>query len=109
MLEQLHRIGYSMVVVAAFATTLSFAADRAPDSDHGQILVERWCASCHLVGADQKRTTTDAPPFASIAKMPNFDAAQVAFFLLDPHPKMPDMALSRAEARDIAAYIATLK
>jgi hypothetical protein len=29
--------------------------------------------------------------------------------LLDPHPKMPDMALSRAEAADLAAYIATLR
>ena len=36
-------------------------------------------------------------------------AARLTFFLLDPHPKMPDMALSRAEAADLAAYIATLR
>jgi hypothetical protein len=30
-------------------------------------------------------------------------------FLLDPHAKMPDMGLSRTEAADLAAYIATLK
>jgi hypothetical protein len=29
-------------------------------------------------------------------------------FLLDPHPKMPDMGLSRAEAAALAAYISTL-
>jgi hypothetical protein len=29
--------------------------------------------------------------------------------LLDPHPKMPDMGLSRREAEDLAAYIASLK
>jgi hypothetical protein len=32
----------------------------------------------------------------------------LAFFLLDPHPKMPDMALTRAEAADLAAYISSL-
>jgi hypothetical protein len=41
--------------------------------------------------------------------MPGLDAAKIAHFLLDPHPKMPDMSLSRTEAADIAAYIATLK
>jgi hypothetical protein len=38
-----------------------------------------------------------------------FDAKQLAYFLLNPHPKMPDLPLSRAAADDIAAYIATLK
>lgn len=37
-----------------------------------------------------------------------FSAAQLTYFLLDPHPKMPNMALTRTEAADLAAYIATL-
>jgi hypothetical protein len=45
----------------------------------------------------------------TIAKTPDFDAAKIALFLLDPHPKMPDMALSRSEAADLAAYIVSLK
>jgi mono/diheme cytochrome c family protein len=45
----------------------------------------------------------------SIAARPDFDPAKLAFILLDPHPKMPNMQLSRDEASDIAAYIATLK
>jgi hypothetical protein len=58
----------------------------------------------------QTSTTTDqAPPFPVIAKKPGFDAARIALFLLDPHPKMPDMGLSRKEVTDLAAYIATLK
>jgi hypothetical protein len=43
-----------------------------------------------------------------LSKIPGFDAAKVALFLLAPHPKMPDMELSRTEAGDLAAYIATL-
>jgi hypothetical protein len=27
---------------------------------------------------------------------------------MDPHPKMPDMQLSRDEAKDLGAYIASL-
>jgi hypothetical protein len=41
--------------------------------------------------------------------MPNLDASKIALFLLNPHPKMPDMSLTRDEAADLAAYIVTLK
>jgi hypothetical protein len=44
-----------------------------------------------------------------LAAKPDFDVAKLAFFLLDPHPKMPDMSLSRTEAADLAAYIGSLK
>ncbi len=39
----------------------------------------------------------------------DFNAEKLAFFLLDPHPKMPNFPLSRNEAGDIAAFIATLR
>ena len=47
------------------------------------------------------------PPFATIAKIPGFDAEAIARFLMNPHPKVPDMQmqLSRPEAEDLAAYI----
>jgi hypothetical protein len=61
------------------------------------------------VASDQRRANADVASFASIARQPNFTAAQLAFFLLDPHPKMPDLSLTRAEANDLAAYIATMK
>lgn len=81
----------------------------AANPQHGLALAKRWCASCHLVSPDQRRASADVPPFATIAKSPSFDAKQLAYFLLEPHPKMPDLPLSRAAADDIAAYIATLK
>jgi mono/diheme cytochrome c family protein len=79
------------------------------DPEHGLALAKRWCTSCHIVSPEQQRASADVPPFATIARSPNFDARQLAYFLLNPHPKMPDLPLSRAAADDIAAYIATLK
>jgi len=79
------------------------------DPEHGLALAKRWCASCHVVSAEQQRASVDVPPFATIARSPNFDARHLAYFLLNPHPKMHDLPLSRGAADDIAAYIATLK
>ena len=79
--------------VRAFARAASASA--APgDPAQGEKLAKRWCAGCHVVGADQTRGADNVPPFATIAKMPGFNAETIAQFLMDPHPKMPDMQLS---------------
>lgn len=104
--KHLLRIGrLRLILVASLAATPCLAAD----ADQGETLAKRWCTGCHLVATDQKAATTDAPPFASIARRPDFDPAKIELFLRDPHPKMPNMTLSRAEAADIAAYIAAQK
>ncbi len=92
------------IVAAASLGSIAHAAD----ADHGELVAKRWCAACHIVAADQKQGADNVPSFASVARRPDFDAAKLAFFLLDPHPKMPNMALTRREAEDIAAYIARL-
>jgi mono/diheme cytochrome c family protein len=81
----------------------------AADADHGAVLAKRWCASCHVIDGEQKQASVDVPPFATIARGSDFNAAKLAFFLLDPHPKMPNFPLSRNEAVDIAAYIGSLR
>jgi len=92
------------------AVGICFAASAfAADPDNGERLAQRWCASCHVVTTQQRQASADAPPFATIARMPDFNTEKLAFFLLDPHPKMPNMALTRQEAADIAAYIAKLR
>ena len=58
-----------------------------------------------MVATDQQSANGQAAPFSAIGKVPNLDASKLALFLLVPHPKMPDMNLSRAEAADLAAYI----
>lgn len=79
----------------------------AVDVDNGKRVAERWCASCHAINASQRSATTEAPPFSVIAGRANPDAGRLALFLLHPHPKMPDIGLSRDTAADLAAYIAS--
>jgi mono/diheme cytochrome c family protein len=98
----MNRLLRAMLLIAIAALPgVSVAADAA----NGERLAKRWCAACHVVAADQKSGNTQVPPFSAIARRPGFDAAQLALFLLLPHPKMPDMSLTRSEAADLAAYI----
>jgi mono/diheme cytochrome c family protein len=94
-----------LIVALLSPTTTALSAD----ASNGEVLARRWCAACHVVASDQRQPTSEAPPFTTIARKPGFDAAQVALFLLNPHPKMPDMSLTRNEASDLAAYIAKLR
>jgi mono/diheme cytochrome c family protein len=93
------------ILSVSFTSTASLAAD----AGNGKILANRWCSSCHVVDDTQKLATDQAPPFASMAKVPSFDASKLAFLLLRPHPNMPKLELSRAEIADLADYIATLR
>lgn len=91
-------------VLALMALPLSaFAADAAK----GEIIAKRWCAACHLVAPGQTQANSDVPSFAAIARK-KLPAEQLRAFLTDPHPKMPDMSLTRSEIADIVAYIGTL-
>ena len=97
-----------LVGCCAFSVVLGSSA-LAAEADNGKTLANRWCSSCHVVDQEQKLATDQAPPFASLARMPAFDANKLALLLLKPHPNMPTLSLSRAEIDDIAEYIATLK
>ena len=95
--------GFTIAIISA-STPAAAPAQPA----RGEKLARHWCASCHIVASDQKGGSDTAPPFATIARKPGFDGGKIAQFLMDPHPKMPDMQLSRDEAKDLGAYIASL-
>ena len=95
--------------LAGFAVIGLPSLAAAADAAVGKQLAERWCQSCHAIGANQPMAVTEAPAFASIARKPGFDEAKVATFLLEPHPKMPSIGLSRDAAADLAAFIASQK
>ena len=104
-------LGHPLVLLmaAALAATVGSSASYAADADHGADLARRWCATCHVVGGDQKQASADVPPFTAIAKKSDFSSEKITSFLLEPHPKMPSFPLSRDEAADIAAYIGSMR
>ena len=63
--------------------------------------------SPHQVGPHSRNELADAPPFELIGRKNGFDAAALAFALLEPHPKM-NFSPSQRDAADVAAYISTL-
>ena len=97
-----------MAFAFALSAALSKGAAMPADAAHGEQLAKRWCAACHIVAADQTRGADNVPTFSSIAKTPGFSAENISQFLMDPHPKMPDMQLTRDETKDLGAYIASL-
>jgi hypothetical protein len=68
------------------------------DVANGGRLAQQWCASCHVIASDQKQASADVPAFSTIARMSGFSRDKLAFFLLDPHPKMPNMSLTRSRS-----------
>jgi mono/diheme cytochrome c family protein len=99
---------FTTMAVLAIGAVMDCSPIQAADANHGRALARRWCATCHVVAARQQRPTGEAPPFATIAKRRDFNSTRLTNFLLDPHPMMPNMSLTRTEAADIVAYIATL-
>jgi mono/diheme cytochrome c family protein len=99
-------IGGCFTLTAMVGSSASLAADKYQGKD----IAERWCTGCHVVEPDQERPAVDqAPPFASVARIPEFNANKLAILLLKPHPSMPKLSLSRAEVANLADYILTLK
>jgi mono/diheme cytochrome c family protein len=110
----MYKLALAAVVVSGliFRSGSLFAADvesHYGDAEHGRGLAIRWCGPCHVVTADQKRSTTGAPSFETVARSSTLDGERLARLLLAPHPKMERLDLSRAALDDIAAYISSLK
>jgi len=63
------------------------------------------CAGSATKGPGARTTRISS----AIAAKSDFSPEKVAYFLLDPHPKMPNFPLNRTEAADIAAYIGSLR
>lgn len=95
------------VVVVTAGTMAAPGTASAGDVRQGATIAKRWCAACHVVDASQTSAFADAPSFSDIA-MRRTDRKQLANFLANPHPPMPDMHLSRKEIDDIVSYIRSL-
>jgi mono/diheme cytochrome c family protein len=92
---------------AFFALAMPAIAATAGNADDGRQLVTRSCSSCHATGATS--TAVDgAPPLSFIAKDIKERPAWIRGWLMDPHPPMPGIMLSRKQIDDVIAYLNSL-
>lgn len=91
------------------------------DAKRGKAAVERYgCAACHAIPGGANQGSNVGPPLHKIALrgyiggvLPNTPADMVRWLqnppAVDPRTAMPNLGVSEAEAKDIAAYLYTLK
>jgi cytochrome c len=108
----MNRHALACLTTAYFALTAGAASAQngPPDISGGRELAERLCAICHAVTPEPASGgRPDVPSFAAVAKSPNATPERLAGAIILPHPAMPGVPLTRAEIRDIIAYIMSLK
>ena len=93
-----------LVIAAEFGAPSVLAAD----AHQGKRIAQSRCAPCHIVVPMQRQELAKSPPFDQIARRNDFNAEMLAYLILSPHPRM-NIALSREESDDLAAYIASLR
>ena len=93
---------------------------RTPDAQRGSIALTQYaCNSCHIIPGITGSDVHVGPPLAGIARrgliagaVPNTFEQMVRWIThpqsIDPQTTMPTLQVSEQDARDIAAYLATL-
>jgi mono/diheme cytochrome c family protein len=92
----------TLAISIALALCGGGAATFAQDVENGRRVSERWCSECHAIDPGKSGRTL---PFAAIAAKPGITSDMISSFLLMPHSTMPNLPLTRKDARDIAAFI----
>ena len=95
----------------AACTTSSTSTGWSVEAQRGQALAEKHCAACHAVTVNAVSPNPQAPPFADIAGKPGVTRETLRRFLQDSHnfPAPMNFRISPDAARDLAAYLATLR
>jgi cytochrome c len=97
------------------------AAMTGGDPERGRELVLTYgCGICHAVPGVPGATGTEGPPLEGIAarsslagRLPNTPANLIRWIRtpreVDPATKMPNLGVTEQDAKDIAAYLETLR
>jgi mono/diheme cytochrome c family protein len=95
--------------------------DATPDAARGRLALHQYaCTACHLVPGVTGADVQVGPPLAGMASrqlvagsLPNTPQNMVRWIRdpqgVDPKTAMPDLEVSERDARDMAAYLATLR
>jgi mono/diheme cytochrome c family protein len=95
------------LLAAALSAAALVAPAHAADVEAGRAIAQRWCANCHVTGEAQRGQDT-APALPTIAARHASDQGWLRAWLAAPHPRMPNLNLSRQEIENVIAYLASL-
>jgi cytochrome c len=100
---------------------IALNASSGGDPARGSAVIQQYgCGSCHLIPGVAGASSLVGPPLISFARrsfvggeLPN-TPDNAAFFIqtpqkVHPHSAMPTVGLSREQARDVVAYLYTLR
>lgn len=86
------------------------AAQNVGDPARGFAYAVETCALCHAVElGDRDSPIYEAPSFQEIAETPGISEIALVSFFQTSHPSMPNLVVPAADARDLIAYILSLK
>jgi mono/diheme cytochrome c family protein len=103
----MNRYPQTSSLALALAVFGSIAAASAQNIENGRHLSERWCVECHAIAPAPGRSK--AQSFAAIAAKEKITTEMIASFLRLPHATMPNVPLRGNDAKDIAAFIMSMK
>jgi mono/diheme cytochrome c family protein len=102
----------SGVTLVSTIAALTGSADAQADSDGiraGRRLAQTQCAQCHGVDSKEHSANPAAPAFEDIANVSGMTATALTVALRTSHQSMPNLIVQDRDARDIIAYILSLK
>lgn len=108
-------IGTAAIVLLMSGTALQMraATTSSPspiDVAEGDRLAHTLCINCHVVDIDGPLVRTDrVPSFTWVAQQPGSTRDSITVWLSTSHERMPDFTLTRAEIRQLTAYILSLR
>ncbi len=123
-LPQLNPQQFQAVLAASAASCAATPVDElnaAPDAERGKLaLHQHACTACHIIPGLAGARVHVGPPLEGLARrqliagaVPNTPEQLVRWIrdphAIDPHTAMPALGVSESSARDMAAYLATLR
>jgi mono/diheme cytochrome c family protein len=80
------------------------------DPEAGLALANEICADCHAVEVGEVVSPNlESPSFQSIANNPEMSELALTVYFHTPHPSMPNLIVTGDAARNLVAYILSLK
>ena len=93
----------------ASAALLAASGTRAQDDlrAQGETIARDWCSGCHLLpGGDA--ASDAAPALGPLMRGRDISPDALRSWLSSPHPRMPDLQLSRLDIEALVAYLQSL-